>query len=149
MARRPRPAGALPIDWSRYTLKADVVARDITSLEPFRFASLEMPPLAPEDFAVLLDSVRANGVQEPLVITPDGEVIDGQARLRAAHEAGIHQVPTRILENRGGDDDYALWAAAVNIGRRHLTPGQRFLLVKTVLQLLEERARAQQKATRF
>lgn len=139
----------LPIDWSRYTLKADIVAREITSLTPYAFTSLAMPPVAPEDFALLVDSVQANGVYEPLTITPDGEVVDGQARLQAAESAGIHQVPTRTLEARGGEEDYALWAAAVNVGRRHLTPGQRLGIVKAVLTILEDQARNRQEATRF
>lgn len=139
----------LPVDWSRYTLKAEVVAKEIVSLRPFRFTSLEIPPVAGEDFALLLDSVRANGVYEPLTITEEGEVVDGQARLRAASQADIHQVPTRVLASNGGEADYALWAAVANVGRRHFTPAQRLTLVSAVLRMLEPLARERQEATRF
>lgn len=141
--------GTLPIDWSRYTLKADIVAREVASLRPFEFSSFTMPPPAPDDFAILLDSVQANGVCEPLTVTPDGEVVDGHARLRAALDTGIHQVPTRILESHDGEQGYALWTAVVNVGRRHLTPAQRLGLVQAVLGLLEECACASQAASRF
>ena len=140
---------ALPIDWSRDTLKADVVAREISSLRPFRFTSITLPPVAEEDFALLVDSVQAHGVVEPLTITGEGEVVDGQARLDAAKAAALHQVPTRLLEVRGGEEDYAVWAVVVNVGRRHLKPSQRLTLVRAVLKLLEAQARRRQRATRF
>ena len=138
----------LPIDWARYTLKEDVVVREVSSLTPFKFAWLDIPRIAPEEFELLVDSIQSNGVYEPLTITPKGEVVDGQARLRAAKRIGLHEVPTRVLD--GGDaDDYAIWAAAVNVGRRHLTPSQRFALVKAMLAMLEVRAQERQEATRF
>jgi ParB-like chromosome segregation protein Spo0J len=143
---KPKPPA---IDWAAYTLKAEIVARETSVLRPFRFVSFQVPPLDSDDLAMLTQSVQANGVQEPLTITADGEVVDGNARLLAAQQAGIHQVPTRILESRGGEAEYALWAAAVNIARRHLTPSQRVFLAKAMLSVLERRARQRQEATRF
>jgi hypothetical protein len=139
----------LALDWSRYTLVDDTVAKEIGGLQPYRFTTLELPELGSEDFALLLDSIRANGVLEALTVTPDARVVDGRARLRAATTAGIHTVRTRVLYAQAGEEDYALWAAAVNIGRRHLSAAQRLMLVESMLSVLEGRARRRQEVTRF
>jgi hypothetical protein len=137
-----------PIHWSRYRLKDEVVARDVEKLRPYPFVSLVLPGPAENDFALLLESVRANGVMDPLTVTPAGEVVDGQTRLRAARSAGRHSVPTRTIE-APTEPDYALWAAVVNVGRRHLTTQQRFTLLQAALVVLETQARARQRATYF
>ena len=48
-----------------------------------------------EDIA---ESVRENGVLEPLVIKSDKTIISGHRRWRAAREAGIGRVPVRVAE---------------------------------------------------
>lgn len=138
----------LPLDWSRYLRKDEVVTREVDALTPYPFTSVTIPGLTDEEYALLLESVRAQGVTEPLTVTPAGEVVDGQARLRAARQAGVHAVPTRVLE-APGEADYALWTAAVNLVRRHLTSEQRFALVQAALAILEAQARASQRATQF
>ncbi len=142
------PPTVLPLDWSRYRLASETVTRAIETLRPYPFRSLALPALSDEDYARLLDSIRAQGVTESLIVTPAGEVVDGQARLRAARQAGRPTVPTRVLE-APSEADYALWAANANLARRHLTSAQRFALVQAALTILEAQARERVKQTQF
>jgi len=74
----------------------------------------------------LADSIRAQGVIQPIVVRPKlsspgrFELIAGERRWRAAQLAGLHQVPTVIREV----DDQAAMAMALieNIQRQQLNP---------------------------
>lgn len=138
------------IDSSRYRLKNEVVTREVEALITYPFKSLTIPGLTDEEYAELLESVRAEGVRpsHPLVVTPAGLVVDGRARLRAAKQAGIPTVPTQVLE-APGEADYALWATREALARRHLSSFQRFALVQAALAILEAQARASQRVAQF
>lgn len=122
---------ALPIDWSRYSSRPEIVPAEARTLRPDPFGALAIPCLSDEDFALLLESVRANGLIDPLTVTEAGEVVDGQARVRAAQLVGLDTVPTRVLEAPGQADD-APWAAIANLGRRHPTERERVALLSAV-----------------
>ena len=74
----------------------------------------------------LADSIRAQGVIQPVVVRPKlstpgrFELIAGERRWRAAQLAGLHQIPTVIREV----DDQAAMAMALieNIQRQQLNP---------------------------
>lgn len=68
---------------------------------PVRLLRTEWPPnpgLEPGDphFDAMLESVRAEGVRDPLTIRIDWLVIDGAHRLFAARALGIEEVPVRV-----------------------------------------------------
>jgi ParB family chromosome partitioning protein len=72
----------------------------------------------------LADSIRAQGVVQPIVVRPSGvdryEIIAGERRWRAARLAGLKQIPVvvRVLDERG-----AMAVALVeNIQRADLNP---------------------------
>lgn len=71
----------------------------------------------------LADSIKENGIIEPLVLRKDGvdyELIAGERRLRASIMAGLKQVPAVILE---ATDVQSLELAIVeNIQRQDLNP---------------------------
>lgn len=140
----------IPLDSSRYLRKDEVLVHDVETLTPYPFQSVTIPGLTDEEYAELLESVRAEGVRSgnPLVVTPEGLVVDGRARLRAAKQTGIPTVPTQVLE-APSEADYALWAAREALARRHLTSEQRFVLVQAALALLEAEAQTRQRATQF
>jgi ParB family transcriptional regulator, chromosome partitioning protein len=50
----------------------------------------------------LAESIRAQGVVQPLIVTPDGEglyaIVAGERRFRAARRAGLEEVPVVIRE---------------------------------------------------
>lgn len=74
--------------------------------------------------AELADSIRAQGVIQPILVRPIGgaryEIIAGERRFRAAHMAGLTEVPVLV---RDVPDDAALAMALIeNIQREDLNP---------------------------
>ena len=80
--------------------------------------------LDPETIAELAESVRAQGIVQPVLVRPlaDGqyELIAGERRWRAARQAGLATVPAVV---RAGDDrDSLLLALVENVAREDLSP---------------------------
>jgi ParB family transcriptional regulator, chromosome partitioning protein len=80
--------------------------------------------IAPEALEELTASVRAHGVLQPLLVraAADGgyELIAGERRLTAAGQAGLKEVPVRVIV---ADDTQALQMALVeNLQREDLNP---------------------------
>jgi ParB family chromosome partitioning protein len=72
----------------------------------------------------LADSVRTQGVIQPIVVRPDGdggyELIAGERRWRAAKSAGLATVPALVRET--DDRDSLLLALVENVAREDLSP---------------------------
>ena len=63
-------------------------------------------PVDPADPEIisLAESLRTNGVLEPLVVSGDGWIVSGHRRHCAAKLAGLDRVPCRVLPIRRADD---------------------------------------------
>lgn len=133
----------LPVDWSRYRV-GPLESRPTASLEPYRLTDVEVPRLTDAQYAALAEQVRAHGVREPLLVTPGGQVLDGQARLRAALAAGIAEVPVRVV-SAPDPADYQVLAGAVLLARRHLTAPERWRIAAALRVVLEPLARQRQR----
>lgn len=77
----------------------------------------DMFPMAtPEELEDLTASVATVGLINPIVVTPDGLILDGRNRLEACKRAGVDPV---FVERDGDDDDYKEFVIGVNTtGRR-------------------------------
>lgn len=80
--------------------------------------------IAPEALEELADSIKAQGVMQPIVIRPMGdgryEIIAGERRWRATQLAGLDRIPAVI---RDVPDDAAIAMALIeNIQREDLNP---------------------------
>jgi ParB family chromosome partitioning protein len=101
------PARTLPID----------------ALEPNRF----QPRTAFDDARLdeLVDSIRAQGVVQPLVVTARGggayTIIAGERRWRAARKAGLTEVPV-VVREISGDRELLELALVENLQRADLNP---------------------------
>jgi ParB family chromosome partitioning protein len=77
-----------------------------------------------EGVAGLADSVKTQGVIQPIVVRPDGdggyELIAGERRWRAAKSAGLATVPAVVRET--DDRDSLLIALVENVARENLSP---------------------------
>jgi ParB family chromosome partitioning protein len=106
----PRPATGLEVD--------------IDLLVPSRF----QPRVRADDarLADLADSIRANGVLQPIIVRKvDGnyQIVAGERRWRAAQRAGLLRVPVVVRETAPGDDSKLLeWALIENLQREDLNP---------------------------
>ena len=48
-----------------------------------------LPDLPAEEFQALMEDIRCRGVQLPIEVTTEDEVLDGHQRLRACAQLGI------------------------------------------------------------
>ena len=94
----------------------------ITHLQPGKYQPRTR--MDPEALAELADSIRAQGVIQPILVRPVGidryEIIAGERRFRAAQMAGLAEVPVLV---RQVPDTAALAMALIeNIQREDLNP---------------------------
>ncbi len=71
----------------------------------------------------LAQSIRANGVVQPIVVRPQGsqfEIVAGERRWRAAQRAGLRKIPAAVREV--SDDKLLELALIENIQREELNP---------------------------
>ncbi|WP_436787918.1 ParB/RepB/Spo0J family partition protein [Yinghuangia sp. YIM S10712] len=80
--------------------------------------------MLPEDeLAELADDIAEHGLLFPIVLDPDGVLLDGRNRLAACDRAGVQ--PTFTTYEGPNPAAYILGA---NINRRHVTQGQRAMI---------------------
>jgi ParB family chromosome partitioning protein len=78
------------------------------------------------ELAELTESIRANGIIQPIIVRPIGtgfQLIAGERRLRAAELASLTSIPA--LVRRATDEQLHEWALVENIHRVDLNPIER------------------------
>jgi ParB family chromosome partitioning protein len=95
--------------------------------------------IQPEALEELADSIRAQGVMQPIVVRPVGEnryeIIVGERRWRAAQLAELDVIPAVIRE---ASDEVALALALIeNIQRENLNPVEEAMALKRLLEEFE------------
>lgn len=112
----------------------------MTATVQFQF----MPPLLPSEYQALTESIRALGVQVPVIVDESGAIIDGHHRQQIAAELGVH-CPREVRAGLSDADKRTL-AISLNKDRRHLTREQVRALVAESIKAdphLSDRAHAQ------
>jgi N6-adenosine-specific RNA methylase IME4/ParB-like chromosome segregation protein Spo0J len=100
-------------------------------------AQAELVPVMSEaEFAAFRADVERRGILCPLEITRDGVVLDGRARLRAARELELQDVPVRVVTPED-ELEHILLAA---LRRRQLSPSQRAALALELTRYRELKA---------
>ena len=97
----------------------------ITGVHPY---ADKFPMLPEPELAELAESIRANGLRNPIVLTPDGLILDGRNRAAACERVGVDP-DTTVYE--GGD--LAEYVIDCNSSRRHMTTGARAMATALVL----------------
>ncbi|WP_104203125.1 ParB/RepB/Spo0J family partition protein [Billgrantia saliphila] len=95
--------------------------------------------IQPEALEELADSIRAQGVMQPIVVRPIGEsryeIVAGERRWRAAQLAELDTIPAVIREV---SDEVALALALIeNIQRENLNPVEEAMALKRLLEEFE------------
>lgn len=91
-----------------------------------------MPPLSADEYQELHDSIKAQGVLEPIHVDEDGVVIDGHHRSKIAAELGI---PCPVITHDDLDESgKRSLAFTLNLKRRHLNREQRRALIAESLK---------------
>ena len=99
-----------------------------------------------EDLAELSESIKTQGILQPLLVRQDEtgyELIAGERRLRAAKRAGLTQVP--VILKRANDEKLLEMAIVENIQREDLNPieeAEAYHRLITQLNLTQDQASA-------
>lgn len=81
------------------------------------------PLIEGDEYQALCDSVNVYGLEQPVVLTHDGYLLDGRNRLRALYATGQTERFTTLGEAYA--KDYYGYACRLNLDRRHLTTEQK------------------------
>lgn len=95
-----------------------------------------MPDLPDDEFERLKNDIEAHGLEYPILVDPDGNVIDGHHRKRACDELGIDP-KTQVVD--GTDDETLHRAYRTNLLGRDLGNGTKREAVKQYLLENKER----------
>ena len=119
-------------------------ATPVESAQTVAIANIQLPTSQPrryfdeEKLAQLVQSVKAHGVLEPLLVRPSNqagqyELVAGERRLRAARAAGLEVVPVSV---RDFTDQEALQVALMeNLQREDLNPVEETEAIMDLLAL--------------
>lgn len=86
-------------------------------------------PMLPEgELLELAESIRANGLRNPVVLTTDGLILDGRNRAAACEQVGVE--PETVVYD---GDDLAEYVIDCNTTRRNMSTGARAMSTALVL----------------
>lgn len=108
---------------------------------PVHPAANLFPMMSDEDIDALAKSIREQGLRQPIILTEDGQLLDGRNRVAACSRAGV---PPRHEVYRGNDP--VAYVMALNMDRRHLTTGQKAMLALKIEPMYEAEGLARKSA---
>lgn len=88
------------------------------------------------DLAELTDSIRENGIIEPVIVRPKSgnfEIIAGERRFRAAKEAGLHEIP--CIEHDVPDNEALEISIIENIQRKDLNVFEQAQSIRSLAEI--------------
>jgi len=94
---------------------------DINEISPNRYQPRSV--FSQQELAELADSIRREGIIQPILVRRDGagfELVAGERRLRAAKMAGLRQVPVIVREI--DDRQHLVLSIVENVQRENLNP---------------------------
>ena len=91
-----------------------------------------------ERMDMLVDSIRENGILNPVIVRPDQngdyEMVSGHRRLHAAGIAGLQKIPAIVKEM--SDDEAIINMVDANIQREEILPSERAFSFKMKLDAI-------------
>ncbi|AFH21526.1 DNA adenine methylase [environmental Halophage eHP-3] len=92
-----------------------------------------MPELSTDEFQRLKNDIEQNGIEYPIIVDADGEIIDGHHRMRAWKELGNDpdEIPTRTVDDTSDENYHRAYRS--NLLRRDLSDGTKREVVKQYL----------------
>lgn len=96
-----------------------------------------------EKMDTLVDSIRENGILNPVIVRPDNsgdyEMISGHRRLHAAGIAGLKKVPAIVKEM--SDDEAIINMVDANIQREEILPSERAFSFKMKMEAMSRQGK--------
>ena len=104
-----------------------------------------LPPLPPAEYGALENSIRENGLYVPLVVNPEGVVLDGNHRYKACMELKIEpKYEVRKFDNPLEEKKFVIES---NLTRRHLNTFQRIEVALPLIEIERELAKNRKLST--
>jgi len=94
------------------------------------------PLLTGQAFQELAADIKKNGLREPILLDPEGLIIDGRNRYRACNHAGV---APRFVQWQG-EGTLPEVALSLNLHRRHLDESQRAMVAARTAKWMEKDA---------
>jgi len=91
-----------------------------------------LPPLLPDDYETLKASIAARGVDVPILVDQNKEIVDGKHRRRACDE--LHIDCPSIVQHVGSEIERLQLRLQLNCNRRHLNGKQKRAMIATYLK---------------
>jgi len=101
------------------------------------------PDLSPHDFQAMVTDIRANGLQHPLEILPDGTLLAGHQRLRAVKKLKQETVACIVRKDLAAlsPEEQEAYLLRDNLNRRNLSMLQRVRILYANLPIVEQLGR--------
>lgn len=94
-----------------------------------------LPELSPEEYEALKADIAARGIQVPIEVDEQGNLLDGYHRLRAARELGLPEEAIPYVVREGmTEEEKVEHVLRVNLLRRHLSREQKRELAVSLRQ---------------
>lgn len=106
-----------------------------------------LPEMDEGELRLLAESIQKMGQLDPIVLLDD-QILDGRSRQAACERLGIGPIFRNFDPARDGQSPTA-FVIAKNVNRRHLTTGQRAIVIQASLEYFEREAEERQKATQI
>lgn len=100
--------------------------------EPFHPLAAIFPLLTGGEFDALVESIKQNGLREPIWRHRDDRIVDGRNRWRACQEAGVECPSNTFI---GSDEELLAFIIDLNLRRRHLNESQRAMVAAELANL--------------
>jgi hypothetical protein len=133
---------------SRLLLKREVrtpMRLEVRKLKKLRSHSRNIEifgdPRLHKTYGTIKESIRLNGIQEPLIIKEDGTILSGHLRYAAAEDLKLQSVPVRVHEGFKDEFEELLYLVDSNLKRRQLSPRQIAYAIETDVALGGTRAK--------
>jgi ParB-like chromosome segregation protein Spo0J len=95
--------------------------------------------LPDDEYEALKAHIARHGVQEPILVTSEGIIIDGHERFKAVTELGIRKYPIRVVGNLS-EKERRERAITLNLLRRHLSRAERQRWLEELIKLNPHRS---------
>lgn len=96
-----------------------------------------------EKMDTLVDSIRGNGILNPVIVRPDEngnyEMISGHRRLHAARIVGLKKIPAIVKEM--SDDEAIIKMVDANIQREEILPSERAFSLKMKMDAIKRQGK--------
>jgi len=125
------------------TMKEVCEAFNLKGVHP---AANLFPLVTGDEFQALCQSIGKDGLEEPVVLTHDGLLLDGRNRLRALLVTGSTE-RFKTLDETYASDNYIGYVLRLNLHRRHLSASQKAALAVDVEKLYADLAKERQVRT--